>query len=107
MHPNFLPPNLSVGKAWDFSPRIVRVESLELVWDKSANLASRNCTIHRLVEGHQDPNPTQKPGQVKDDWEGFAFGIQDSAISFQLLGPDWPLRCSDQGCRSNEDKVVY
>ena len=47
------------------------------------------------------------PGQVKDDWEGFAFGIQDSAISFQLLGPDWPLRCSDQGCRSNEDRVVY
>ena len=47
------------------------------------------------------------PGQVKDDWEGFAFGIQDSAISFQLLGLDWPLRCSDRGCRSNEDGVVY
>ena len=62
MHPNFLPPNLSVGKAWEFSPRIVRVESLKLVWE-SANLASRNCTIHRLVEGHQDPNPTQKPEQ--------------------------------------------
>ena len=34
------------------------------------------------------------PDYVKDDQEGLAFGIQDSAVPFQPLGPD-------------EDGVVY
>ena len=34
--------------------------------------------------------------QVRDDREGLALGIQDGAVSFQLLGPDWALRRLDQ-----------
>ena len=48
-HPNFLPPNLSVGEAWDFGPQIVRAKSIMLVRDESANLISQNCTVHRPV----------------------------------------------------------
>lgn len=48
-HPNFFPPNLIVGEAWDLGPRIVRAESLVLVRDESANLVYQNRTIHRPV----------------------------------------------------------
>ena len=36
-HPNFLPPNLTVGEAQDFGPWLVRAESLVPVRDNSAN----------------------------------------------------------------------
>lgn len=48
-HPNFFPSNLTVGEARDFSPWIVRAESLELVSDKSTNLVSQNSIVHRPV----------------------------------------------------------
>ena len=39
------------------------------------------------------------PDQVEDDQKGLAVGVQDSAVSSQLLGPDWSLRCPDLGYR--------
>ena len=39
------------------------------------------------------------PNQVKDNREGLALGIQDSAVSSRLLGLDWALRCPKQGYR--------
>lgn len=47
-HPNFLPPNLTIGKAWDFG-QIVRTESLVPIRDDLANLISENQTVHRPV----------------------------------------------------------
>ena len=45
-HPNFLPPNLTVGEARDFGPQIVRAESLVPVKDDTTNLVSQNHTVH-------------------------------------------------------------
>ena len=52
-HPNFLPPNLTIGEARDFGPRLVRVESLVPVRDDSANSISHNHTVHRPIKQPQ------------------------------------------------------
>ena len=45
-HPNFLPPNLTVGEARDLGPRWVRVESLVLVREASAASVFQGCAVH-------------------------------------------------------------
>ena len=52
-HPNFLPPNLTVGKARDFGPWIVRAESLVPMRDNSVNSVFHNRIVYRLVEQPQ------------------------------------------------------
>ena len=42
---------------------------------------------YQVAKYRVSPN-NDTPDQVKDDREGFAFGIQDSAVSFQPLGPE-------------------
>ena len=51
-----------MGEARDFSPRIVRAESLVLVRDESANLASQNHAVHRPVS--EPEFAIQPSGQV-------------------------------------------
>ena len=49
-HPNFLPPNLTVGEAWGLGPQLVRAYSLVPVRDEYANLVFQGRAIHTLVE---------------------------------------------------------
>lgn len=49
-HANLLPPSLTLGKAWDFGPRIVKVESLVPLRDASTETISRNYVVHKPVE---------------------------------------------------------
>ena len=50
-HPNFLPQNLIVGKAWDLDPQLTRADSLIPVRDASANCIFQGCAVHIPVEG--------------------------------------------------------
>ena len=62
-HPNFLPPNLTVGEAWDLGPQLVRAYSLVHVRDEYANLVFQGRAIHTLVE---EPRVEVQPAdQVK------------------------------------------
>ena len=49
-HPNFLPPNLIVGEAWDLGPQLVRAYSLVPVRDEYANLVFQGRAIHTPIE---------------------------------------------------------
>ena len=49
-HPNFLPPNLTVGEAWDLGPQLVKAYSLVPVRDEYANLVFQGRPIHTPVE---------------------------------------------------------
>ena len=49
-HPNFLPPNLTVGEAQDLSPRLVRMESLVLMRNASATSVFQGCAVHRPIK---------------------------------------------------------
>ena len=48
--PNFLPPDLTVGEAWDLGPWQTRAESLVPMRDVSANTIFQGRAIHRPVE---------------------------------------------------------
>ena len=52
-HLNFLPPYLTVGKAWDLGTWLVRAESLVPVMDASADFVFQGRAVHRLVEEPQ------------------------------------------------------
>ena len=54
-HLNFLPPNLTVGKAQDLDPRLVRTESLVPMRVTSANFVFQGHVVHR---------PVKEPGAV-------------------------------------------
>lgn len=49
-HSNFLPPNLTVGEAWDLGPRLVRADSLVPVRDESADSIFQGRVVHVPVE---------------------------------------------------------
>ena len=49
-HPNFLPPNLTMGEARDLGPRLVWAESLVLVRDTSIDSVFQGRVIHRPIE---------------------------------------------------------
>ena len=49
-HPNFLPPNLTVGKAQDLGPQLVRENLLVLVRDASANSIFQGHVVHRPIK---------------------------------------------------------
>lgn len=60
-HPNFLPPNLAVGKAWDLGPRLVRANSLLLGRGASANFVFQGRAVHISVkEPHVEVQPTDQ-----------------------------------------------
>ena len=61
-HPNFLLPNLILGEAQDFGPRIVKAKSLVPMRDNSADLAFQNRTVHRPIG--EPEAPIQPSGQV-------------------------------------------
>ena len=49
-HPNFLPPNLTVGEAHDLSLRFAREDSLVLIRDEFADLVFQGHAIHTPIE---------------------------------------------------------
>lgn len=57
-HPNLFPFCLTVGKARELGPCLIRAESLELIRKTLAKLVSQNCAVHRPVE----KPPAQVPG---------------------------------------------
>ena len=60
--------------------------ALELIPTSKSPLGS-DIPEHRVSPSNDTPD------QVKDDWERPALGIQDNAVSFQLLDVDWALKC--------------
>lgn len=49
-HPNFLPPNLTVGEVQDLGPRLIRADSLVPVRDALTNFVFQGYAVHILVE---------------------------------------------------------
>ena len=52
-HPNLFPPNLIVGEAQDFGPRMARAEALIPVRDALVDIVSQSRTVHRPIEEPQ------------------------------------------------------
>lgn len=64
-HPNFLPPNLTIGEAQDLGPPLARAESLVPVRDASANSIFQGRAVHRLVEESSAMVQPAKQAEVK------------------------------------------
>lgn len=54
-HSNLLPPQLTVGEAWDLSPQYTTVEDLALVRDALAEFMSQSRIVHIPVERPEAP----------------------------------------------------
>ena len=52
-HPNLFPPNLTVGEAQDFGPRMARAEALIPVRDALVDIVSQSRIVHRPIEEPQ------------------------------------------------------
>ena len=60
-HPNFLPLNLTVGKAQDLGPWLVKADSLVPVRDASTNFDFQGRVIHKPVkEPHAEVQPVEQ-----------------------------------------------
>ena len=57
---NFLPPNLTIGKARDLGPRVARAESLVPVRDALANFVSQGRIVYRPVK---EPGAMVQPAE--------------------------------------------
>ena len=60
-HPNFLPLNLTVGKAQDLGPQLVRADSLVPVRDASTNSVFQGRAVHKpMKEPHAEVQPAEQ-----------------------------------------------
>ena len=60
-HPNFLPLNLTVGKAQDLGPWLVKADSLVPVRDASTNSVFQGRAVHKpMKEPHAEVQPAEQ-----------------------------------------------
>ena len=60
-HPNFLPLNLTVGKAQDLGPWLVRADLLVPVRDASTNSVFQGRAVHKpMKEPHAEVQPAEQ-----------------------------------------------